>query len=529
MDSPRLSIFQGVCYGLCSLAKCPGEGRSQIDIEIVSGRSQALLELKDLANAKLESGDAEEAAEQYTIALLRLKEVAAEVQAESQTLKALLLANRAQAHLKLQHWELALADCEACLKIQPDNAKALHRQSLAQHGLAEDEKRRSHGEVLKQALFCKTAGNKLLTDRQFEAAMRKYSEGLEWIEDLDQIGRDTWIALRANRCQARLKCGLWSEALEDAEAILLKEPGHPKARYRRAKALLELGRRQEAADALQQMDPSNEDVAELLRLVAAPAAPGPTAVPAATEATEVTELVRGRHCHGVQRSVAEDAEAKRLLKEAEAAIETRKDFRLALKFADGASVELERLRAQDRREKARQLAQQLLAVHVLQVRCHLALKDFSAARELAQRALKLHHYEEERLEREFNMAAALRSCTAVVETMQAVVEASDALSSDIETVQAMLRRLEKVDFTAPLRAALLVRRATLSSDEADIRRALVLDPSCKSAQDLLKNLKAGASGAKKESDLDGTKSDKVFKVDLEGTKDMKRDTRHAQA
>jgi hypothetical protein len=27
--------------------------------EIVSGRSQALLELKDLANAKLESGDAE--------------------------------------------------------------------------------------------------------------------------------------------------------------------------------------------------------------------------------------------------------------------------------------------------------------------------------------------------------------------------------------------------------------------------------------------------------------------------------------
>jgi len=213
----------------------------------------------------------------------------------------------------------------------------------------------------------------------------------------------------------------------------------------------------------------------------------------------VTELVHGhsrhgRHSrHGVQRS-EEDAEAKRLLKEAEAAMETRKDFRLALKFADGASVELERLRAQDRREKARQLAQQLLAVHVLQVRCHLALKDFSAARELAQRALKLHRYEEERLEREFHMAAALRSCAAVVETMQAVVEASDALSSDIETVQATLRRLEKVDFTAPLRAALLVRRATLSSDgEADIRRALVLDPSCKSAQDLL-NLKAGVSG-----------------------------------
>eukprot|EP00435_Cladocopium_sp_Y103_P072829 s290_g41.t1 len=397
---------------------------------MVSARSpnvqvKALLELKDLANAKLESGNAEEAAEQYTVALLRLKEVAEEVQAaESQTLKALLLANRAQAHLKLQHWEVALADCDACLKIQPDNAKALHRQSLAQQGLEEDEKRRSQGEVLKQALFCKTAGNKLLTDRQFEAAIRKYSEGLEWIEDLDQIGRDTWIALRANRCQARLKCSLWSEALQDAEAILLEEPSHPKARYRRAKALLELGRRQEAADALQQLDPSNEDVAELLRLIEAP----PVAADAAPEVMEVTELVRGRRV--VQRSVEEDAEAKRLLKEAEAAIETRKDFRLALKFADGASVELERLRAQDRREKARQLAQQLLAVHVLQVRCHLALKDFSAARELAQRALKLHCYEEERLAREFNMPAALRSCAAVVETMQTVVEAFEALHLD---------------------------------------------------------------------------------------------------
>lgn len=28
-----------------------------------------------------------------------------------------------------------------------------------------------------------------------------------------------------------------------------------------------------------------------------------------------------------------------------------------------------------------------------QVRCHVALKDFSSARELAQRALKLQHYE----------------------------------------------------------------------------------------------------------------------------------------
>jgi hypothetical protein len=43
------------------------------------------------------------------------QEVAAEVQAESQTLKALLLANRAQAHLKLQHWEPQLQLQCSCL------------------------------------------------------------------------------------------------------------------------------------------------------------------------------------------------------------------------------------------------------------------------------------------------------------------------------------------------------------------------------------------------------------------------------
>eukprot|EP00434_Breviolum_minutum_P033996 symbB.v1.2.030086.t1/scaffold3353.1/size58589/6 len=462
---------------------------------MVSGRSpnvqvKALLELKDAANAKLESGDAEEAAEQYTIALLRLKEVAQEVQAaESQTLKALLLANRAQAHLTLQHWERALADCEDCLKIQPDNPKALHRQSLAKQGLEEFQDRHSRGEALKQALFCKSAGNKLLTERQLEAAIRKYSDGLEWLEDLDHAtGRDVRLALRANRCQARLQRGLWSEALEDAEAVLQEDPGHAKARYRCAKALFELGRRQEAAAVLQQLDDSNEDVSALLRSIHATPAPA-VAEAAATEAvTEVTEVVRGRRMAAPCAPGAFE-EAKRLLKEAENAC-TRKDFRLALKFAEGASNELERQRA----EVARKLAQQLLGVHVLQVRCHVALKDFSSARELAQRALKLQHYEEERLERDFNMTAALRTCAPVVETMQILVEAIDALSADMEEIQRVqtkMKRLDQADFRA-LQAALLVRKATLSHEraemEADLRRALVLDPSCKTAQDLLRTL-----------------------------------------
>ena len=166
----------------------------------------------------------------------------------------------------------------------------------------------------------KTAGNKLLTDRQFEAmaalfigwempiliagSHRKVFWGFGLARGFGGTrpgqpktskfgfvsgpGRDTRIALRANRCQARLKCGLWpgsmgiivafimkiqiqwnvakcshyttmnqiqsmyiwgpgrvhgfcgsfhfllvrSEALDDAEEILLEEPSHPKARYR---------------------------------------------------------------------------------------------------------------------------------------------------------------------------------------------------------------------------------------------------------------------------------------------------------
>lgn len=88
-----------------------------------------------------------------------------------------------------------------------------------------------------------------------------------------------------------------SEALEDAEAVLQEDPGHAKARYRRmgsirdsnwcfldlsplslgklscqtdpisrcAKALFELGRRQEAAAVLQQLDDSNEEMQRCAR------------------------------------------------------------------------------------------------------------------------------------------------------------------------------------------------------------------------------------------------------------------------
>ena len=46
--------------------------------------------------------------------------------------------------------------------------------------------------------------------------------------------------------------------MEDADFVLRSEPQHGKARYRRAWALLELGRRNEARQLLEQLDPSEE-------------------------------------------------------------------------------------------------------------------------------------------------------------------------------------------------------------------------------------------------------------------------------
>lgn len=117
------------------------------------------------------------------------------------------------------------------MQLQPHNAKAAHRRGLAAEALKEQQLRQSQGEALKQSLFCKMAGNKLLSDKQFEAAILKYTEGLEWLEDesgaasqgslkgLLKVIRGEFCggtqayevrqALRANRCQARLKRRQW--------------------------------------------------------------------------------------------------------------------------------------------------------------------------------------------------------------------------------------------------------------------------------------------------------------------------------
>eukprot|EP00913_Durusdinium_trenchii_P020434 g19196.t1 len=150
--------------------------------------------------------------------------------------------------------------------------------------------------------------------------------------------------------------------------------------------------------------------------------------------------------------VEEDAEAKRLWKEAEKAW-ARQDYRRAISFAEGAQLELE------------------------------WLPTASSARDAG--ALP-------------RGSAGLRHGTRVgpesPPTMEAVAMGVEALHSFSAPLEPHLKSLEQADFCSPLRAALLARRAQLgrgAEAEADARRALMLDANCRDAQEILRRHKQG--------------------------------------
>jgi len=269
-------------------ARAHPEGEA--DVEAANRLVKGLLQMKDDGNAALQAGRANDADAAYSRAIARLEEVQHElVGLESSSLKATLFANRSQARLSLTCWDDALADAEACLKLQPENAKALHRRKIAQEKLAAAANERERGEALKAALMRKATGNKRLAEGDGRAAAEEYSQGLEWLEDLsetEEAVREVRVALLANRAQARLRLKHWAEALADADAALLSDGRHAKARFRRCRALVELGRGGEAIEELERMckaEPANADVRDLLdraRAVACgePAAPTSMAV-----------------------------------------------------------------------------------------------------------------------------------------------------------------------------------------------------------------------------------------------------------
>lgn len=76
--------------------------------------------LKAQANAAYTAGRVDEAIDLYTRALASADMPPAD--------RATLLANRAQALLRVAKHELAVEDCTACLTLSPDNVKAQFRR-----------------------------------------------------------------------------------------------------------------------------------------------------------------------------------------------------------------------------------------------------------------------------------------------------------------------------------------------------------------------------------------------------------------
>jgi len=88
----------------------------------------------------------------------------------------------------------------------------------------------------------KEAGNQLFKEGKWNEAVEQYTHGLE----SENIPPDQKGLLLSNRSQCFLKLSDWHRSLEDANACLVLLPEHAKSLVRRATALEQLGRREEA-------------------------------------------------------------------------------------------------------------------------------------------------------------------------------------------------------------------------------------------------------------------------------------------
>ncbi len=90
---------------------------------------------KDEGNKAFKECDYGQAAVHYTQAIESFELVSVELDHQSKELLCAALSNRAACSLKLGDHENALADSEACLKIDPNHIKAIFRKGLALHAM----------------------------------------------------------------------------------------------------------------------------------------------------------------------------------------------------------------------------------------------------------------------------------------------------------------------------------------------------------------------------------------------------------
>ena len=93
--------------------------------------TKTALELKEDGNSAFNAKEYNEAKSLYTTALERLET------APDKDQKAVLLCNRAAAHLKLLDNPNCITDCDAAINAVPDTKKAFYRRSQAHVGLGD--------------------------------------------------------------------------------------------------------------------------------------------------------------------------------------------------------------------------------------------------------------------------------------------------------------------------------------------------------------------------------------------------------
>uniref|UniRef100_A0A8C1N0U3 Sperm associated antigen 1b n=1 Tax=Cyprinus carpio TaxID=7962 RepID=A0A8C1N0U3_CYPCA len=218
---------------------------------------------KDKGNGAFRSGDYEEAVVYYSRSLSLAPSVAA-------------LNNRAQAHIRLQHWSTALSDCDAVLQLEPGNVKALLRRATAHKHLGHQQ--HSHADLRAVLLiephnatalrdthtttlntqqqvhththrkhnvhyktnrcFCcrgfpefellKHDGNALVRSGCYQEAVDRYTGCLQL--------KPHECAVYTNRALCYIKLQRFTEARHDCDSALQLQPTNKKAFYRRALA-----------------------------------------------------------------------------------------------------------------------------------------------------------------------------------------------------------------------------------------------------------------------------------------------------
>ena len=141
---------------------------------------------------------------------------------------------------------------------------------------------------IERARALKASGNQLFGERVWSEAVAAYSEALAALaaptgsEELEPAARELRVALLSNRAACFLSLEEHSACVEDASAALKLDPAHPKARFRRARALAGLGRTRDALRDLQEL---------LLRLRRSPSSSSSSSASASASSKAATRLL----------------------------------------------------------------------------------------------------------------------------------------------------------------------------------------------------------------------------------------------